>query len=194
MRLSWLSKWCARPYQFPFKEEESYAKRGAERVLRTMKMPRMGITTAEAMFSATVFSKLLNGVPVTYLDHLPLVAQRHVDRLTSAHRHYGDSCLKRGGVGLFMMLARKWDRIERRLEEREGTAPDGGYTKVDRYDIFAHVAADRRPEGLADDVADLIDYLMIVEAELRNRGQWPGETAQHRPDQEHPFGYEEDSE
>lgn len=142
----------------------------------------------------------------SYLDKLPDVANRHVDRLTKAHEHYGDSCLKRGGVGLFMMLARKWDRIERRVENIEVTAytmnPAPGTElrlTVGQYDILGHIKADTRPEGLADDVADLIDYLMIVEAELRHRGEWPGETAQHvqpelpfRQDAASPFGYQSD--
>lgn len=129
----------------------------------------------------------------TYLDQLPIVAERHVKRLTEAHKHYGDSCLKRGGVGLFMMLARKWDRIERRVATTQGEQLCQFPVTITQYDILEHVREDTRPEGLADDVADLIDYLMIVEAELRARGQWPGETAQHtRPDQEHPFGHQED--
>lgn len=132
----------------------------------------------------------------SYLDQLPIVAERHVKRLTEAHKHYGDSCLRRGGVGLFMMLARKWDRIEQRLQSRPALPPDsrGEVWLVQDWDILAHVKADTRPEGLADDVADLIDYLMIVEAELRARGDWPGETKQHtvRPDLEHPFGHQGD--
>ena len=130
---------------------------------------------------------------MTYLDALPTVAQRHVERLTEAHKHYGNSCLKRGGVGLFMMLARKWDRIENRVRhERSGAVP---------WDILEHIKADPRPEGVADDVRDLIDYLMIVEAELTARGDMPaeiprvqGETTFGRPDVSHPFGYEGDCE
>jgi len=35
-----------------------------------------------------------------------------VRELVEAEKSYGDSWRKRGGVGAFMMLARKWDRIE----------------------------------------------------------------------------------
>ena len=35
-----------------------------------------------------------------------------VRELVEAEKSYGDSWRKRGGTGAFMMLARKWDRIE----------------------------------------------------------------------------------
>jgi hypothetical protein len=136
---------------------------------------------------------------VTYLDQLKAVADNHVARVRGAYPHYGDSCLKRGGVGLFMMLARKWDRIERRVDKpiTQIKMFNEGQPQPQPYDILEHIKADTRPEGVADDVADLIDYLMIVEAELRHRGEWPGDTEQHnngfsRPDVSHPFGYESD--
>ena len=50
-----------------------------------------------------------------------------------------------------MMLARKWDRIEKQVE---------GY----RYDIFDAMANDKRPEGLLDDIRDLRRYLFLVDS------------------------------
>ena len=35
-----------------------------------------------------------------------------VDALEKAEESYGNSWRQRGGVGAFMMLARKWDRID----------------------------------------------------------------------------------
>ena len=34
------------------------------------------------------------------------------EALSAAEQSYGDSWKRRGGTGAFMMLARKWDRIE----------------------------------------------------------------------------------
>jgi hypothetical protein len=65
---------------------------------------------------------------------------------------YGDSWKKRGGVGAFMMLARKFDRIEL-AAQRNG------------YDIFK--AAYDTPE-LIDDIQDLRNYLTLVEDEVTN--------------------------
>ena len=106
----------------------------------------------------------------TYLDFLEDVAKDDVAQLRKAEESYGNSWMKRGGVGAFMMLARKWDRIEnqvkRRLVPAPAGAPDSG---VDAYDIFVHILNDPRPEGVLDDIRDLRCYLMLVEAEMRAR-------------------------
>lgn len=75
------------------------------------------------------------------------------DALELADKSYGDSWKKRGGVGAFMMLARKWDRIETQVQ-REG------------YDIFDAVREDPRHDGIIDDIRDLRRYLLLVEAEM----------------------------
>ena len=74
--------------------------------------------------------------------------------LDKAEQDYGDSWRKRGGVGACMMLARKWDRIEKQVHD---------YT----YDIFLALEEDKRPEGLIDDIKDLRRYLLLVEAYMR---------------------------
>ena len=71
--------------------------------------------------------------------------------LHKSEQSYGNSWNQRGGVGAFMMLARKWDRIEKQVE-------------VYRYDIFDAMANDKRPEGLLDDVRDLRRYLFLVDS------------------------------
>ena len=62
-----------------------------------------------------------------------------------------------------MMLARKWDRLEMRLSK---DIKGGAKGNASPYDIFAHVLADQRPEGVIDDIRDLRRYLILVEAEL----------------------------
>ena len=81
------------------------------------------------------------------------VAQQDVIKLHKAEQSYGNSWKQRGGVGAFMMLARKWDRLEKQVNEHS-------------YDIFLAAKTDTRSEGILDDIQDLRRYLMLVEAEL----------------------------
>ena len=81
------------------------------------------------------------------------VAEADVVTLLRKQTEYGPSWKRRGGVGAFMMLARKWDRLEEQV-------------KRDGYDIFASCANDTRPEGILDDIADLRRYLLLVEAQV----------------------------
>ena len=82
-----------------------------------------------------------------------IVARADVTALEKAEESYGDSWKKRGGVGAFMMLARKWDRLEKQVEDMD-------------YDVFEAIRDDNREEGVIDDVRDLRRYLMLVEAEI----------------------------
>lgn len=88
---------------------------------------------------------------------LELVASTDVEGLVRAEQDYGDSWKRRGGVGAFMMLARKWDRLERAVSARG-------------YDVFEAISQDRRAEGVMDDIRDLRRYLLLVEQEMAQRG------------------------
>jgi hypothetical protein len=55
-----------------------------------------------------------------------------------------------------MMLARKWDRLEKAVEAHG-------------WDVFAAARGDERVEGIRDDLADLRRYLLLVETELLER-------------------------
>lgn len=77
------------------------------------------------------------------------VAARDVEELRVKNANYGESWKRRGGVGAFMMLARKWDRLDNLL------APTGGGASLD------HVLA-RNPGNVLDDVGDLRRYLLLV--------------------------------
>ena len=90
----------------------------------------------------------------SYAELLNTVTANDVHFLTVRRRTYGDSWKKRGGVGAFMMLARKWDRIENIMEHAYG------------YDIFKACV---QYESFLDDVRDLRRYLTLVEAELIRR-------------------------
>lgn len=82
------------------------------------------------------------------------LATKDVNVLQEKGRGYGRSWISRGGVGAFMMLARKWDRIE-------NASKDHG------YDIFNALANDS--SDLLDDIADLRRYLLLVESEHMDR-------------------------
>jgi len=82
------------------------------------------------------------------------IAYYDAEALEQAQKSYGNSWKKRGGVGAFMMLARKWDRLENQV-------------KKFNYDIFEAIYDDPSPEGIVDDIGDLRRYLFLVEAEIR---------------------------
>jgi hypothetical protein len=101
-----------------------------------------------------------------YLRHLADIAKEDVVGLKKSEKSYGDSWKKRGGVGAYMMLARKADRMENHVSR----AIHHESVIVQPYDIFKHIEADERAEGLIDDIRDLRRYLMLIEAEMRARG------------------------
>lgn len=79
------------------------------------------------------------------------LASNLADLLDKKERHYGSSWKKRGGVGAFMMLARKWDRIEN-IAERN------------RWDILT--AGVNNDSDVMDDITDLMGYLLLVAEEV----------------------------
>lgn len=97
------------------------------------------------------------GVDRSYMDFLGEIAELDICQLHQKDSAYKGSWLKRGGVGAYMMLARKWDRIEN-LAEANG------------WDIFAACESDNHVGNLRqNDIGDLRRYLMLVEAEMRRR-------------------------
>ena len=59
------------------------------------------------------------GKTTTNYATLERIAITDTKVLIDKGRSYGDSWIKRGGVGAFMMLARKWDRIEQQCSNWE---------------------------------------------------------------------------
>lgn len=103
-------------------------------------------------------------------NRLNCIMARDISQVVAKDREYGSSWKLRGGVGAFMMLARKWDRIENRVRQADASFQmDGGRTPS-KYDIFEHIEADGREEGLLDDIRDLRNYLLLVEEEMMHRG------------------------
>lgn len=79
------------------------------------------------------------------------IANTDVDTLIKKGETYGRSWQNRGGAGAFMMLARKWDRIE-------------NICKGVGYNIFK--AGVNNTGEILDDIADLRAYLLLVESEV----------------------------
>ncbi len=87
------------------------------------------------------------------------LANIDVAKLKHAQESYGDSWRSRGGVGAFMMLARKWDRIENQVSK-------------DGYDIFKTIYDDPSNSGILDDIRDLRRYLLLVEGYVTNEANY----------------------
>lgn len=93
-----------------------------------------------------------------------VVAGEDANVLEDKGIHYGDSWKKRGGVGAFMMLARKWDRVENIVLTEQAKAPGGRSI----HDVLRD-----NPGGFRDDVDDLRRYLLLVEDEVITRYDLP---------------------
>lgn len=126
--------------------------------------------------------------------HLPFlgpIALGDVAQLERKDREYGGSWKKRGGVGVFMMLVRKSDRLENMVDELKSyvVARDPqpgdvsplpaqtGYV-AGPYDLFSHAIGAEleggKGEKLLDTLGDLRRYALLAEAEIRRRlGQTP---------------------
>ena len=92
------------------------------------------------------------------INEVHTLAIEDTEQLHISEQSYGDSWRKRGGIGAFMMLARKWDRLEKQVEEHG-------------WDVFSAIKCDERPEGILDDIKDLRRYLLLVEAHIRTKGK-----------------------
>jgi hypothetical protein len=112
-----------------------------------------------------------------HMKYLEDVAAEDVAHLKEKERTYGGSWKKRGGVGAFMMLARKWDRLENLLQNPLGkteTSLSGRNmtTFGAPYDIFQEIQLnpDGKDGSALAEIRDLRRYLLLVEAEMVARG------------------------
>ena len=97
-----------------------------------------------------------------HMEHLEDVARADIAELQRKERTYQGSWKRRGGVGAFMMLARKWDRIECIAE---AGSPDAARSA---YDIFGLIELNMSGKDgtLLAEIRDLRRYLLLVEAEM----------------------------
>lgn len=99
-----------------------------------------------------------------FKERLKEQLDKAIDVILKKNAEYGGSWVKRGGVGAFMMFARKWDRLEHALEIKNADGRVVGYR-----DFFELALMDRREEGIIDDLEDLRNYLILSLDEIRIR-------------------------
>lgn len=118
---------------------------------------------------------LTEDLKTRHLPFLQEVADADVQQLLQKDKEYGASWKSRGGVGAFMMLARKWDRLENMVKAGRvylsKDADDHDHTtEASAYDIFRHALGSQRERGdaeaLLDTIGDLRRYLLLVEGEV----------------------------
>ncbi|KKL83673.1 hypothetical protein LCGC14_1972360 [marine sediment metagenome] len=85
------------------------------------------------------------------LHRLSFITKELVEYVNDKDIQYGSSWRKRGGAGSFMVMARKWDRIEQACEKEPA-----------KYDIFNVFKEEDRRETILDDCLDLVGYLLIL--------------------------------
>lgn len=94
----------------------------------------------------------------SHMDFIAAVSEQDLVNLESKERTYGSSWKRRGGVGAFMMAARKWDRLEGMLQRLS-------------WDVFGAIASQSGERQGTDgtvlaEVRDLRRYLLLIEAEM----------------------------
>lgn len=147
--------------------EHIAADRGADGFIDDVRDLRRYLMLVEAELTARKACNLADSGR-GYLDQLASIARSDVAAVEEKEKSHGSSWKRSGGIGAFMMFARKWDRIKQRVVTRIEAAD--GAPGAARENMFEHVVADRRAEGIIEDIRDLRRYLMLVEAEMAARG------------------------
>jgi hypothetical protein len=103
-----------------------------------------------------------------HLDFIRIVAEEDLAYVDRKDRQYGGSWKRRGGVGAFMMLARKWDRLENMLGQVRSHPP-----QFNVFDYITSQTTSGEDGTVLAEVRDLRRYLLLVEAEMMARGVVP---------------------
>ena len=147
--------------------EHIAADRGADGLIDDVRDLRRYLMLVEAEMMARKAGNLADSGR-DYLDQLQSIAHHDIATIEEKEASYGSSWTRSGGIGAFMMFARKWDRILQRVATRIDAAE--GTPGASRDNVFEHLLADRRTEGVIDDIRGLRQYLLLVEAEMAARG------------------------
>lgn len=115
-------------------------------------------------FEEFVDAELLTPKETEFKEGLLKQLGKAVSVILYKNREYGGSWKSRGGVGAFMMFARKWDRLENALTIRNEQGVSVGFR-----DLFEVAVTDDRPEGIVDDLEDLRNYLILAIDEINQR-------------------------
>jgi hypothetical protein len=100
-----------------------------------------------------------------YIEYLDAVAQFDIAEIKRKDAEYGGSWIKRGGIGAFLNLVRKWDRLDEQVSRSERNGDTGI-----KFDIFQHIRSDTSAETVLDTLRDLRRYAMLIEAAMVEYG------------------------
>jgi len=148
--------------------EHLKADRGADGLIDDIRDLRRYLMLVEAEMAARAKADVADSGR-GYLDQFEAIARADIATIEDKEKSYGNSWKRSGGIGAFMMLARKWDRIVQRVTTR--IESKDGVPGASRDNVFEHLTADRRAEGTIDDIRGLRQYLLLVEAEMAARGE-----------------------
>lgn len=81
------------------------------------------------------------------------LADGDVDKLRTAQKSYGHSWISRGLRGAYFVMVRKIDRIENQMRQAN-------------FDLPAALSMFPGKDGIIDDIRDLRQYLLLIEAEI----------------------------
>jgi hypothetical protein len=160
--------------------EHIAADRGAEGLIDDVRDLRRYLMLVEAEMLGRKASNLADSGR-GYLDQLQSIARSDIKAIEEKEKSHGNSWKRSGGIGAFMMFARKWDRIKQRVTTQVDAVGDA--LGAARDNVLEHIVADRRAEGVIEDIRDLRRYLMLVEAEMAARGLVEIGTARDNRDQ-----------
>jgi len=94
---------------------------------------------------------------LNHLRYIGPIAQEDVDHINYKEKTYRGSWKKRGGTGAFMMLARKWDRIENIMQD---------YQSYDLFKLAEEQEWSGEDSSILAEIRDLRRYLLLVESQM----------------------------
>ena len=99
------------------------------------------------------------------------LANKDISKLRHAEQSYGHSWISRGLRGAYFVMVRKIDRFENQMRQVN-------------FDLPTALEAFPGKDGILDDIRDLRQYLLLIEAEIIAQGEMLGTVArsafQHR--------------
>ena len=114
-------------------------------------------------------------LPMSFEQILTALASIDVKTLVKKDAEYGSSWKKRGGVGAFMMLARKWDRLETQMTtmmNKPHPRNSAVNAPIGDYDLFTRIEEEKQgdnTESILETIRDLRRYCLLVESEIYSR-------------------------
>lgn len=81
------------------------------------------------------------------------LADGDIEKLVNAQKSYGHSWISRGLRGAYFVMVRKIDRIENQMRQAN-------------FDLPAALSMFPGKDGIIDDIRDLRQYLLLIEAEI----------------------------